>query len=85
MCIRDRWNEHHRVAAGWDHAARQPHDQIEIAANGNAIAEFEAGGDIHDGLVAVSYTHLRAHETVLDLVCRLLLEKKKKKENNKKK
>ena len=29
---------------------------------------------------AVSYTHLRAHETVLDLVCRLLLEKKKKKE-----
>ena len=27
----------------------------------------------------VSYTHLRAHETVLDLVCRLLLEKKKEK------
>ena len=27
---------------------------------------------------AVSYTHLRAHETVLDLVCRLLLEKKHK-------
>ena len=24
----------------------------------------------------VSYTHLRAHETVLDLVCRLLLEHK---------
>ena len=28
-------------------------------------------------LRAVSYTHLRAHETVLDLVCRLLLEKQK--------
>ena len=28
------------------------------------------------GFVTVSYTHLRAHETVLDLVCRLLLEKK---------
>eukprot|EP00831_Metopus_contortus_P026761 TRINITY_DN22687_c0_g1_i5.p1 TRINITY_DN22687_c0_g1~~TRINITY_DN22687_c0_g1_i5.p1 ORF type:complete len:148 (+),score=41.66 TRINITY_DN22687_c0_g1_i5:182-625(+) len=27
----------------------------------------------------VSYTHLRAHETSLHLVCRLLLEKKKKK------
>ena len=27
--------------------------------------------------ISVSYTHLRAHETVLDLVCRLLLEKKK--------
>ena len=31
---------------------------------------------------SVSYTHLRAHETVLDLVCRLLLEKKKKKSNS---
>ena len=30
------------------------------------------------GIRSVSYTHLRAHETVLDLVCRLLLEKKKK-------
>ena len=31
---------------------------------------------------SVSYTHLRAHETVLDLVCRLLLEKKKKQKMN---
>ena len=30
-----------------------------------------------EDIVPVSYTHLRAHETVLDLVCRLLLEKKK--------
>ena len=29
------------------------------------------------GMGTVSYTHLRAHETVLDLVCRLLLETKK--------
>src|SRR5450756_2746557 len=28
------------------------------------------------GLTPVSYTHLRAHETRHDLVCRLLLEKK---------
>ena len=28
------------------------------------------------GAEPVSYTHLRAHETVLDLVCRLLLETK---------
>ena len=27
--------------------------------------------------IPVSYTHLRAHETEADLVCRLLLEKKK--------
>ena len=33
---------------------------------------------IRTEITAVSYTHLRAHETVLDLVCRLLLEKKKK-------
>ena len=32
---------------------------------------------MNDGPIPVSYTHLRAHETVLDLVCRLLLEKKK--------
>src|SRR5450756_530829 len=31
----------------------------------------------HDVVGAVSYTHLRAHETRHDLVCRLLLEKKK--------
>ena len=37
---------------------------------------YELSFDISN---AVSYTHLRAHETVLDLVCRLLLEKKKKK------
>ena len=33
--------------------------------------------NVHDlsSHISVSYTHLRAHETVLDLVCRLLLEK----------
>src|SRR5450756_2977338 len=31
----------------------------------------------------VSYTHLRAHETRHDLVCRLLLEKKKNKKKKK--
>ena len=36
------------------------------------------GGGPQHGVLPVSYTHLRAHETVLDLVCRLLLEKKKK-------
>mgnify|MGYP002682633594 CR=1 FL=1 len=32
-----------------------------------------------NAIPAVSYTHLRAHETVLDLVCRLLLDKQKQK------
>ena len=30
-----------------------------------------------DDIIAVSYTHFRAHETVLDIVCRLMPEKKK--------
>src|SRR5450756_2795307 len=34
--------------------------------------------DEWDSVIPVSYTHLRAHETRHDLVCRLLLEKKKK-------
>eukprot|EP00831_Metopus_contortus_P058104 TRINITY_DN50343_c0_g1_i1.p1 TRINITY_DN50343_c0_g1~~TRINITY_DN50343_c0_g1_i1.p1 ORF type:complete len:157 (+),score=24.24 TRINITY_DN50343_c0_g1_i1:30-500(+) len=32
---------------------------------------------MYSALIPVSYTHLRAHETSLHLVCRLLLEKKK--------
>ena len=39
---------------------------------------------IADVEYTVSYTHLRAHETGRNLVCRLLLEKKKKKQKNKK-
>src|SRR5450759_4436406 len=42
-----------------------------ITANGMAIVESAM---ISPGMV--SYTHLRAHETRHDLVCRLLLEKK---------
>ncbi|WP_228762098.1 FHIPEP family type III secretion protein, partial [Campylobacter coli] len=34
-------------------------------------------GDAVAGIITVSYTHLRAHETPEHLVCRLLLEKKK--------
>src|SRR5678815_1347319 len=35
------------------------------------------GGSLENTFNAVSYTHLRAHETPEHLVCRLLLEKKK--------
>ena len=41
------------------------------------IIDLKNGSELLKGYIAVSYTHLRAHETVLDLVCRLLLEKKK--------
>ena len=43
---------------------------------------YQAPIEAHALLIAVSYTHLRAHETVLDLVCRLLLEKKNKTQHN---
>ena len=38
---------------------------------------FNLGSPKQLGEIPVSYTHLRAHETVLDIVCRLLLEKKR--------
>src|SRR5450759_4962520 len=41
-----------------------------------ADGQWQRGPAEHD-VGAVSYTHLRAHETRHDLVCRLLLEKKK--------
>ena len=42
-----------------------------------AAEDGETAGVSGSSLFAVSYTHLRAHETCADLVCRLLLEKKK--------
>ena len=65
MCIRDRY----RIAV-------IPGDGIgkEVVPEGLRVLEVAAK---KHGVSAVSYTHLRAHETVLDLVCRLLLEKKK--------
>src|SRR5660397_281585 len=49
--------------------------------DGDVSAEVIAtdfDGIIKEGKEPVSYTHLRAHETKANLVCRLLLEKKKK-------
>ena len=43
----------------------------------NRLKEKELPPDI-SSMESVSYTHLRAHETGRNLVCRLLLEKKKK-------
>src|SRR5450759_927475 len=49
-----------------------------VLADGHTVIEPAAQEPEVDDLIAVSYTHLRAHETRHDLVCRLLLEKKKK-------
>ena len=48
-----------------------------IAMSLTIVVALKAVGVILVVAMPVSYTHLRAHETVLDLVCRLLLEKKK--------
>ena len=49
----------------------------QLSCQGTYLAK-QIAGTLHDlADTPVSYTHLRAHETVLDLVCRLLLEKKK--------
>eukprot|EP00657_Telonema_sp_P-1_P006090 TRINITY_DN24100_c0_g1_i1.p1 TRINITY_DN24100_c0_g1~~TRINITY_DN24100_c0_g1_i1.p1 ORF type:complete len:216 (-),score=61.07 TRINITY_DN24100_c0_g1_i1:64-711(-) len=45
--------------------------------DGAGVFPTLGGETLGEHSVPVSYTHLRAHETVLDLVCRLLLEKKK--------
>ena len=65
MCIRDRPNATRKEAA---------EELRKIVAT---VGKPGEPGEHVRCVVSVSYTHLRAHETVLDLVCRLLLEKKK--------
>ena len=62
MCIRDSLAAARLAAAGRPRA-------------GGAAASRAAAGGPGLALVPVSYTHLRAHETRGNLVCRLLLEK----------
>ena len=50
---------------------------VRMLGNGISRSAGGAASVVAATSYAVSYTHLRAHETVLDLVCRLLLEKKK--------
>ena len=65
MCIRDR------------REVEELKVKLAAAGVGAAAGASARGGSSREFLDPVSYTHLRAHETVLDLVCRLLLEKKK--------
>ena len=59
--------------------------QVDVYGSVYVIGSIDGGSGDRDivtikysssGDEAVSYTHLLAHETVLDLLCRLLLEKK---------
>ena len=76
MCIRD------RVEAGQLPKPVQPkaagHDRVAGEVAGEE-PEVRGDGGFGNKMTPVSYTHLPAPATVLDHVCRLLLEKKKKK------
>mgnify|MGYP003381643204 CR=1 FL=1 len=65
MCIRDRANTNLRLR--WENSGSGWRIKTIAVKKGQTWVNLEP----------VSYTHLRAHETVLDLVCRLLLENKK--------
>ena len=66
-----------------DHAHGPEKELKELRQQFNDVVDRNLAGVFRttvQGRISVSYTHLRAHETVLDLVCRLLLEQKKKKQ-----
>ncbi len=79
-------NKIDRPAARPDHAVNATFDLfIDLGATEEQVqfpviyakATDGRAGPTPAELGPVSYTHLRAHETVLDIVCRLLLENKK--------
>ena len=76
-----RWNDHSASIASGSHKTKGmvivpcSMGTLGRIASGFSLDLIERCADVH--LKAVSYTHLRAHETLMNLVCRLLLEKKK--------
>ena len=77
MCIRDSTGPQQREVVGIEVVG----DEGQRLDTGVRERRDDPGIAAAHGVDPVSYTHLRAHETVLDLVCRLLLAKKKKKIN----
>ena len=79
MCIRDRaCTVHEQSAPDQDTTLFKVGELLTVLWEAHCTMQMQEVPDYlsrHVG--SVSYTHLRAHETVLDLVCRLLLEKKK--------
>src|SRR5450756_749214 len=82
--VREPGTEARGVVVGGDvHRPRRPRGvrQVRVRVHPFLDADHAAGPLLRDeldgqGSEPVSYTHLRAHETRHDLVCRLLLEKK---------
>ncbi len=66
------------IILAFEGCEENPKDSVRyIDSNFNGFEKYEVAEVLINNCASVSYTHLRAHETVLDLVCRLLLEKKK--------
>ena len=68
-------------------SALLPVARARLAAAGLPVSDESRIGETTSGLLTdyagpVSYTHLRAHETVLELVCRPLLETKNRFKHN---
>ena len=92
MCIRDRSEIYHllnalaqqgksiiMISSELPEILRMSH-RIIVMCEGRITGELSSAEATQEEIMRlatpVSYTHLRAHETVLDLVCRLLLEQK---------
>src|SRR5678816_4589103 len=83
-CLRCMPQVHGPVADAIDFAESLVSRELNAATDNPLVfenGELLSGGNFHGQAVAlaldaVSYTHLRAHETPEHLVCRLLLEKK---------
>ena len=86
MCIRDRGALAREI--GGDRvqvctATTALQDAHHVDARPSLIARARSADLlIATGADPVSYTHIRAHETVLDIVCRHLLEKKNTQQHN---
>src|SRR5680860_392303 len=72
-----------REVSRWTNAMIESGERMDFSALSRPTADKHSTGGVGDKItlplapVAVSYTHLRAHETDSYLVCRLLLAKKK--------
>ena len=79
--LRRQWRPLALIAVGRQRLVRHGPQQLDPLLDrwvGVEQAVCPAGGSLQrlGDVETVSYTHLRAHETVLDLVCLLLLAKK---------
>ena len=77
MMVRHAEQRAREAAANADRYLRETFPRANATTLALALKEFNNDVALaKDALKAVSYTHLRAHETGRNLVCRLLLEKK---------